>query len=158
MIVSLSSAAARNALAAFAIAAAVYLTYFSVRDARATYYTDLQTLYGYERATQLVPENAKNWYLLGRYLQYSLEDSDPQRAISSYQTSLEIDPTSTVTWLDLATTYELEGNDKAAQGRISSRQSKLSTIRRSFLALRKFPVAARRNGRSFFGDTAVRGG
>ncbi len=115
MIVSPSSAAARNALAAFAIAAAVYLTYFSVRDARATYYTELQTLYGYERATQLVPENAKNWYLLGRYLQYSLEDSDPQRAISSYQTSLAIDPTATVTWLDLATTYELENKDEAAR-------------------------------------------
>ena len=35
MIVSLSSAAARGVLVAIALAAAAYLTYFSIRDARA---------------------------------------------------------------------------------------------------------------------------
>src|ERR1700730_1786800 len=115
MIVSLSSAAARGVLVAIALAAAAYLTYFSIRDARATYYTEIQSLYGYERATQLAPENARNWYLLGRYLQYSLEDANPQRAISSFRTSLELDPRATVTWLDLAATYESEGNDAGAR-------------------------------------------
>jgi tetratricopeptide (TPR) repeat protein len=93
----------------------IYLTYFSVRTARATYYTGLETLYGYERATQTEPENPRNWYLLGRYLQYSLEDANPQRSISSYLTSLRLDPQATVTWLDLAATYETEGNDAEAR-------------------------------------------
>src|SRR3984893_569706 len=115
MIVSLSSAAARGALVGIALALAAYLTYFSVQTTRATYYTDAQTLHGYERATQLEPGNARNWYLLGRYLQYSFEDANPQRAISSYRKSLEINPSATSAWLELAATYESEGNDAAAR-------------------------------------------
>src|ERR1700720_1849512 len=115
MIVSLSSAAARGALVGVALTVAAYLAYFSVRTARATYYTDTETLHGLERTTEIEPGNARNWYLLGRYLQYSFEDSNPQRAISSYRKSLEIDPLATSTWLELAATYESEGNDVAAR-------------------------------------------
>ena len=115
MIVSLSNAAARGALVGVALAMAAYLSYFSVRTARATYYTETETLQGFERATQIEPDNARNWYLLGRYLQYSFEDSNPQRAIGSYLKSLEIDPSATSTWLELAATYEAEGNDVAAR-------------------------------------------
>jgi tetratricopeptide (TPR) repeat protein len=99
----------------FALAVAAYLSYFSVRTARATYYTETETLHGFERATEIEPENARNWYLLGRYLQYSFEDSNPQRAISSFKESLEIDPTATSTWLELAAAYESEGNEAAAR-------------------------------------------
>ena len=115
MIVNLSSPAKRGGLVCIAVAVGIYLTYFSVRTARATYYTGLETLYGYERATQIEPENARNWYLLGRYLQYSLEDANPERAINSYLNSLRLDPQATMTWLDLAATYETEGNDAAAR-------------------------------------------
>jgi tetratricopeptide (TPR) repeat protein len=115
MIVSLSSASARGALVGVALAIAAYLSYFSVRTARATYYTETETLHGFERATEIEPNNARNWYLLGRYLQYSFEDSNPQRAISSYGKSLELDPRATSTWLELASTYESEGNDVAAR-------------------------------------------
>lgn len=115
MIVRLSSTAARGLLFFIALAIAAYLTYFSVRTARATYYTETQTSYGYERAAQLEPENARNWYLLGRYLQYSLEDANPQRAIDSYRISLQLDPRQTLAWLDLASLYETEGDDAEAQ-------------------------------------------
>src|SRR6202163_1998958 len=115
MLVSLSSAAARGALVGVALAIAAYLSYFSVQTARARYYTATETLHGFERATEIEPGNARNWYLLGRYLQYSFEDSNPQRAISSYLRSLEIDPNATSTWLELAATYESEGNDVAAR-------------------------------------------
>src|SRR6202140_5126947 len=115
MLVSLSSAAARGALGGIAVGGAAYLSSFSVRAARATHYTNTETLHGYERATQLEPGNARNWYLLGRYLQYSFEDSNPQRAIRSYIKSLEIDPSATSTWLELAGTYESEGKDVAAR-------------------------------------------
>src|ERR1700693_6145047 len=115
MLVSLSSAAARGALVGVALAIAAYLSYFSEQNARATYYAETQTLHEYERATQIEPDNARNWYLLGRYLQYSFEDANPQRAISSYRKSLEIDPHATSTWLELAATYESESNDVAAR-------------------------------------------
>jgi len=115
MIVSLSSAAARGALVGVALAIAVYLSYFSVQNARATYYSETETLQGFERATQIEPDDARNWYLLGRYLQYSFEEANPQRAISSYRKSLEIDPRGTSTWLELAATYESESNDVAAR-------------------------------------------
>ena len=115
MIVDLASPAKRGGLVCIAVVVGIYLTYFSVRTARATYYTGLETLYGYERATQIEPENPRNWYLLGRYLQYSLEDANPQRSISSYLTSLRLEPQATVTWLDLAATYETEGNDAEAK-------------------------------------------
>src|ERR1700681_2405414 len=120
MLVSLSSAAARGALVGVALAIAAYLSYFSVQTARARYYTATETLHGFERATEIEPGNARNWYLLGRYLQYSFEDSNPQRAIRSYIKSLEIDPSATSTWLELAATYESEGNDVAARNAFSN--------------------------------------
>jgi hypothetical protein len=129
MKLSLSSAAARGALVVVALVVAAYLCYFSLRTARAEYYIRKDTLYGYERATQVEPEDAQNWYLLGRHLQYSLEDQDPQRAISSYLKSLEIDPHSTTTWLDLAAVYESEGS--------------LTDARKAFLrAQRSYPLSA----------------
>jgi tetratricopeptide (TPR) repeat protein len=115
MTMHLSTPATRGALVCLAVAVATYLVYLSVRTMRATYYIGLQTLYGYERATQLEPENAGNWYLLGRYLQYSLEDSNPQRAISAFRTSLQLDPRATLTWLDLAAAYESEGDSDGAR-------------------------------------------
>src|SRR6202162_3348534 len=110
MKVSLSSAAARGALVGIALAIIAYFSYFSVRTARATYYTDTETLQGFERATQIEPGNARNWYLLGRYLQYSFEDSNPQRAIASYGKALEIDPGYTSAWLQLAANHDSQAN------------------------------------------------
>jgi hypothetical protein len=129
MILSSLSSATRGAFVGIALVVTGYFTYFSVRTARATYYTETQTLHGFERATQIEPENARNWYLLGRYLQYSLEDSDPQRAIRMYQKSIELEHQDTNTWLDLASTYESEGDSTAA--------------RNAFLTARKtYPLSA----------------
>ncbi|MDP9340075.1 MAG: tetratricopeptide repeat protein [Acidobacteriota bacterium] len=129
MKVSLSSTAARGALVGVALLVAAYLCYFSVRTARAEYYIRHNTLHGYERATQIEPEDARTWYFLGRHLQHSLEDQDPQRAISSFLKALEIDPHSTATWLDLAALYESEGN--------------LAEARSAFLSAKKtYPLSA----------------
>jgi len=129
MKVSPSSTPARGALAAGALLVAAYLGYFSVRTARAKYYIQQDTLYGFERATQIEPEDAQNWYFLGRHLQYSLEDQDAQRAISSYLKALEIDPHSTSTWLDLAALYESDGS--------------VADARRAFLGAQKsYPLSA----------------
>src|SRR5260370_31103348 len=115
MILRLSSNAQRAVLVAASLAMALILSYFSIRNALAAHYADLQTAEGYEGAVRLEPTDPQNWYLLGRYWQYNLEDPDAARAIHSYLVALSLNPASSETWLDLATVYELEGNLAAAR-------------------------------------------
>jgi tetratricopeptide (TPR) repeat protein len=115
MILRLSSNAQRAVLIAASFAAGLFLSYFSVRNALAAHYAGLQTGAGYERAVRLEPADPQNWYLLGRYWQYNLEDPDTARAIRSYLTALSLNPLSSETWLDLAAAYESEGNLAAAR-------------------------------------------
>jgi hypothetical protein len=115
MVLRLQHPAARLALPFVALVFAVALGYFSTRNAMAVHYSGLETRHGEERATQLEPSNPLNWYLLGRYWQYDLDEPDNPRAIKAYLTSLSLDPRSANTWLDLATAYELEGDLPAAR-------------------------------------------
>src|ERR1700720_605048 len=115
MVLRLSSAAARLTFVFLALILATTLAYSSVRNALAVYNSGLATRAGYERATQLEPRNAENWFLLGRYWQYNLEDPDAQRAINAYRTSLFLDPRAAVVWLDLAAAYESQGDLPAAR-------------------------------------------
>jgi tetratricopeptide (TPR) repeat protein len=129
MVLRLSSAAARLALVFVALILVSMLSYSSIRNALATYYSGLETQAGYERAAQLEPRNAEHWFLLGRYWQYNLEEPDAQRAISAYRTSLTLDPRAASTWLDLATAHESQGD--------------LAAAREAFLqAKRVYPVSA----------------
>jgi len=111
----LSSNAHRAALVAASFAVAIILSYFSIRNALAVHYAGLQTAEAYERATHLEPADPRNWYLLGRYWQYNLEDPDAARAIRSYLSALSLNPASWETWLDLAAAYESEANLVAAR-------------------------------------------
>jgi len=115
MILGLSSNAQRAAFLAVSFAVVLFLSYFSIRNALASHYADLQTAEAYERAVLLEPANPRNWYLLGRYWQYNLEDPDALRAIRSYLSALSLNAGSSDTWLDLATAYESEGNPVAAR-------------------------------------------
>jgi tetratricopeptide (TPR) repeat protein len=115
MVLRLSNSAHRGILVVAAFAFAISLSYFSIRSARAFHFAGLQTLEGIEHATHLEPDDARNWYLLGRYWQYNLEDSDGPRAIRAYLSALSLNPWSAEIWLDLATAYELEGNLTAAR-------------------------------------------
>src|SRR5271170_4720469 len=115
MILRLSTSAERAVLAVAALGLAAFLSYYSIRNALAEYQAGLETLQGFSRAARLEPGNARNWYLLGRYWQYNLENPDAQRAIRTYQTSLSLDPHSADTWLDLATAYESEDDLAAAR-------------------------------------------
>src|SRR6266849_10048380 len=115
MILRLSSNTQRAVVVAASFAVALILSYFSIRNALAAHYADLQTAEGYEGAVRLEPTDPQNWYLLGRYWQYNLEDPDAARAIHSYLVALSLNPASSETWLDLATVYELEGNPAAAR-------------------------------------------
>lgn len=108
MVFRLANPAARLSLVAFAFLFALALSFFSVRNAFAAHDADLRTAAGYEKATRLEPGNFENWYLFGRYWQYSLEEPNPSRAIENYGTALALNPQSSETWLDLATLYESE--------------------------------------------------
>jgi len=122
MILRLSSSAQRGALVLGASFAAVFLSYFSVRNAPAEHFAGLPTLQALERATELEPGDARNWYLLGRYWQFSIEDSDAQKAIGAYKTAVSVNPRSTVSWLGLGSAYESEGD--LAQAREAFLQAK----------------------------------
>ena len=115
MILRLSSPGARGLFVLLAFALAVTLSYSGIRNALAAHDAELNTLEGYERAVQLEPDDARNWYLLGRYWQYNLEDPDNQRAIRAYHAALSFDSHSADTWMDLATAYESEGDIAAAR-------------------------------------------
>ncbi|HXJ03980.1 MAG TPA: tetratricopeptide repeat protein [Candidatus Acidoferrum sp.] len=110
MILRLSSSTGRGFLVFLAVVLAAALSYSGIRNAFAVHDAGLHTPQGYERATQLEPDDARNWYLLARYWQYNLEDPDAQRAIRAYQTALTLNPLSADTWLDLGTQYESEGD------------------------------------------------
>src|SRR5580704_7929319 len=115
MILRLSSPAARGLFVVFALVLAAGLSYSNIRNVLSVHDSGLNTADGYARATHLEPDNAANWYLLGHYWQYNLEDPDAKRAIRNYQTSLSFDPRSADTWLDLGTAYESEGDIAAAR-------------------------------------------
>src|ERR1700737_4854619 len=110
MILRVSHPGTRGVLVAIAFFLVSWLAFFSIRTAWATYQRELETGKGLERAAKLEPGNARNWYLLGRFLQYDLEQQDSARAIDSYRHALAIDPNSADTLLELGTAYELNGD------------------------------------------------
>lgn len=115
MIPRLSSSAQRAVIVAGSFAAALVLSYFSIRNALAVHYAGMQTAEAYQHAAQLEPGDPRNWYLLGRYWQYNLEDPDAAHAITFYLSALSLNPASSETWLDLGTAYESETNLVAAR-------------------------------------------
>jgi len=115
MTLRLSTNARRAALLAACFAVASILSYFSIRNALAVHSAALQTAEGLERAARLEPADPRNWYLLGRYWQYNLENPDAQRAIRFYLSALSLNPLSSDAWMDLATAYESESNLVAAR-------------------------------------------
>ncbi len=122
MILRLSTPAARATIVLFALGLCLSLSYLSIRNARAAHEVGRETLEGFERATQLEPGDARNWYLLGHYLQYNLEQPNVLRAIRAYQFSLSLDPRSADTWLDLGSALEFE--DNIAEARKSFQEAK----------------------------------
>jgi tetratricopeptide (TPR) repeat protein len=100
---------------ALAALTAGFLSYFSIRAALANYYLGLNTLRGFEKAVELEPSNDQNWYSLGRYWQFNIENPDLERAVSAYRKALELNPRSTKIWLDLGSAYESETDLNAAR-------------------------------------------
>src|SRR5256885_1326757 len=115
MLLRLSRRASRFTLPALAFLLCGGLTYFRVRTAWAAHESGLGTLSGFQAAARLESANAENWYLLGRYWQYTMDEPDAQRAIRSYRAALSWDPRDADTWTDLATAYESQGDTQRAR-------------------------------------------
>ena len=115
MIVRVSSAKLRGLLVLFALLLLASLSYSGIRNALAAHDVELNTREGYERAVRLAPDDARNWYLLGRYSEYNLDTPDTQLAIRDYQNSLALNPHSADTWLELATAFEAEADLASAR-------------------------------------------
>lgn len=109
MILRLSSPAWCSILVILGLMLVAGLSYAGLRNAVAAHDAGLNTPQGYLRATQLEPDDAGKWYLLGRYWQYNLEDPETDRAIHAYQQAVSLDPRSADAWLDLGSAYESEG-------------------------------------------------
>jgi tetratricopeptide (TPR) repeat protein len=115
MILRLSNSAQRGTLVLLAFLVGLFLSYSSIRNARAEHFAGLQTREGLERATHLEPDDARNWYLFGRYWQFNLEDSDTQQAIRAYKIAASLDSHSADTWLGLGSAYESLGDLASAR-------------------------------------------
>jgi tetratricopeptide (TPR) repeat protein len=115
MLLRLPNVPARLAAIFLAVTLATTLAYLSIRSARAVYYADLGTRLGYETAARLEPRDANNWYRLGRYWQYTLDEPNAPNAIQDYRHTLLLNPVSADAWLDLATAYESEGDLRDAR-------------------------------------------
>jgi tetratricopeptide (TPR) repeat protein len=108
---------------------AIFLSYFAMRNAVATHDLNLDTRAGYERAARLEPENARNWFLLGRSYLYDFEQPDAGLAVESLRKAVALDPYSSEALLDLAAAYEGQGDN--------------SNAREAFLAARRvYPLSA----------------
>src|SRR5258708_30247973 len=94
---------------------AAQLSYFGMHNGLAAHYQDADTRAGYERAVQLEPADARNWYLLGRSYLYDLEQPDAARAIQAFRKAVSLDPYSAETMLDLANAYDGEGDPAHAR-------------------------------------------
>lgn len=115
MILRLSSNAQRALFVLVSFFMVMLLSFFSIRNALAVHYGGLQNAASLARAARLEPADPRNWYLLGRYWQYNLEDPDTALAIHSYKVVLSLNPGSWETWLDLAAAYESESNPVEAR-------------------------------------------
>jgi hypothetical protein len=122
MNVPLPSLPARLVLVVCSCALALFLVFFSVRNAVAAYFVDLDTRDGYERAVRLEPHNSRNWYLLGRSYFYDFEQADLVRAVAALRHAADLDPYSAAVLLDLAAAYESEGQTEQARYALVSAQ------------------------------------
>src|SRR5262249_49955533 len=109
-----------RALLLLSLAATFFLSYYSIRTARAAHAVGLNTRVGYEQAVRLEPNDPQNWYLLGRFYFYDFDQPDPDAALRALLISRKLDPLSADTLLELATNYHDAGKDPDAPPRSST--------------------------------------
>ncbi len=115
MILRLSDSLSRGLLVVAAVMVAVIVSFFAIRMTIAADAADGTTEKDLELAARLEPRNAEYWFRLGHFEQFSLEDANPDRALDSFHRAIAVDPHYPEVWLDLATSYELDGNTEATR-------------------------------------------
>ncbi len=101
----------RCAVLAVAIAAAIWLSYGGARHALASHYAASSNFEDWDRATRLEPGNPETWYQLGRFRQLDFDHADLPAAISDYQRAVRLNPRSPYYKLDLASAFEMSGDN-----------------------------------------------
>jgi tetratricopeptide (TPR) repeat protein len=124
MILRLSDSFSRGLVVAAALLVGLWLSFFGIRAAIASYYSESESAKQLQTAVRLEPKNPAYWYALGRYQQYNLEQPNAALAEDSYRKAIALNPDATEAWLDLATAYELDG--KAEEARATYLQAKRS--------------------------------
>src|SRR5215467_4600347 len=114
MILRITLPAARFLLL-LALIAAIFLTYFSIRNARATHALDQNTRTGYEQAVRLEPGSAYNWLQLGRFYQNDFEQGDANAALRALLVARKLNPVSADVLLELARNYDDAGKIEEAR-------------------------------------------
>ena len=115
MILRIAEPLSRALVVLVAIAIAVPLTYFSVRMAVAASAAEKETEKGLDTAIRLEPDNPDYWYRFGHFQQFNLEQPDSALAEFYFRRATKLNPLSTDAWLDLGTSYELDGRTKDAR-------------------------------------------
>ena len=115
MILRLSEPLSRALVVLVAIAIAAPLSYFSVRMAVAANAAEKETENGLDTAIRLEPDNPEYWYRFGHFQQFNMEQPDSALAEFYFRRAINLNPLSTNAWLDLGTSYELDGKTKAAR-------------------------------------------
>jgi tetratricopeptide (TPR) repeat protein len=115
MILRLSDSLSRGLIVAVALGVAAVLSFFAVRMALAASGAEEESAKGLRLATRLEPKNPEYWYRLGHYQQFNLEQPDSSEAEEYFKKAIALDPNYTDAWLDLGTSYELDGDFDAAR-------------------------------------------
>jgi tetratricopeptide (TPR) repeat protein len=110
-----TNSAVRRLLLPVAVLIAVIFCWEGGKHALAMYWVNSADPRDWQRAADLEPSNADHWYLLGRYRQLDFENEDLPLAISYYRRALALVPENPYYWLDLASTYDEEGDSAAAE-------------------------------------------
>src|SRR5277367_4430382 len=107
MATSLSDRQRTRLFAGLALLAFIYLA-LAGKEFAASVYAARAELPKLERAVRLSPGNADYRHRLGRYQAFIA--NDPQSAIASFQSAVQLNPYDAHYWFDLAAQYQVAGN------------------------------------------------
>jgi tetratricopeptide (TPR) repeat protein len=99
----------RRSLPAVAFLIAAVMIYHAVRFWLADHRVHKDNLQSIQSGVHLEPGNADAWDTLGRFLQLSLEYSDPAQSLAAYQHAVQANPHSSILHMNLASAYEGAG-------------------------------------------------
>jgi hypothetical protein len=115
MILRLSDSLSRGLVVVATLVVGLWLSFFSIRSAIARNGSEGESAKQLESAVRLEPGDPEYWYILGRYEQYNLDQPDSATAREDYRRAIALNPLATDAWLDLGTSYELDGNNTEAR-------------------------------------------